>query len=126
MIKVKSVRVDQAEGITGRMISGDFPTIAAGCEALRAIAAQCEPDMLGYLKTDVVIAWEDGTTQAFRADVNQRYDDTNLTAMLRGWAERYKADSPPARNLKRWLSPEQRAAWERQADRLLGGELEVA
>lgn len=124
MIKVKSVKVDQAEGVVGKMISGTFPNIDEGCAALRRIMRQCEPDMLGYLKTDVVIEWEDGSSHSFRADVNQHGDDTNLTEMLRCWAERYKADSTGP-HLKRYMSPEQVKEAEEHAERLLDGTLEV-
>lgn len=124
MIKVKSVKIDQAEGETDKLISGVFPNIEEGCAALRKIMRQCEPDMLGYLKTDVVIEWEDGSSHGFRADVNQHGDDTNLTEMLRCWATRYKADAT-GRNLKRFMSPEEVKSAEEHAERLLNGTLEV-
>lgn len=123
-VKIKSIKVEQAEGRTDRMISGVFPTMDKGCAALREIAWQCEPDMLGYLKTDVAIEWEDGTVHHFRCDVDQDYTDTNLPKMLRNWAERYKAGSTGP-HLKRYLKPEQLAEWEEQAARIISGDLSI-
>jgi hypothetical protein len=125
-VPVKSVTIDQAEGRVDRLVKGEYATIADACAALRSIQRQCEPDMLGYLKTDVVITWQDGSRQGFRADVNQHGDDTNLTEMLLGWAERNKAGATGrSMNIKRLLPPDQVAAWEAHAARLLNGELAI-
>jgi hypothetical protein len=124
VIKVKSVKVDQAEGETGKMICVTVPTIDEACSALRRVMYQCPEDMLGYLKTDVVIEWEDGSRHGFRADVNQHGDNTNLTLMLRRWAEGYKAGAT-RRNLKCYMTPEQVKEAEDHAARILLGELEV-
>lgn len=121
---VKSVSIDQAEGMESRMVRGTFPTIAEANAALTRIQAQCEPNMLGYLKTDVVITWENGETHDFRADVNQHGDDTNLSEMLRSFAERYKPGTTDERNLKHLLSRESLAQWEKRATDILTGVLE--
>lgn len=119
-IKIKTIKIEQAEGRTDRLIRGEFATVDAACAALRSISHQCQPDMLGYLKTDVLVVWEDGTEHGLRADVNQHGDNTNLTAMLRDWAERYrKGVGPTGRNLKHLLNAEQRDA----CQRILSGEL---
>lgn len=125
-VKIKTIKIEQAEGYSDSLIRGEFATMDAACAALRAISRQCAPDMLGYLKTDVLIVWEDGTEHGLRADVNQHRDDTNLTALLRDWAERYRKDAGPTeRNLKHLLNTETRAAWEERAERILSGDLAV-
>lgn len=125
MIPVKSIEIHQAEGRTDRMIRKTVETFDAAHAALRDIARQCPPDMLGYFKTDVTIVWDcDDTSQVFRCDVNQNFADCNLTAMLRRWAEHYKVNGKSP-NLKRYLSEKERAEWEDHARRLLDGELAV-
>jgi hypothetical protein len=123
-VKIKSIKIDQAEGVVSKLISGEFKTFDEAGTALRRIQYQCEPDMLGYLKTDVEIMWEDGSKHNFRADVNHHGDDTNLTEMLLSWAARNMVGAV-GRNLKHLLPPAQVKAWEEHAARLLNGELVV-
>lgn len=129
MIKVQSIDIEQAEGDPRIFVVGSFHSISEANAALRKIRYQCgwpagEP-ILGYLKTDVRILWEDGSVHKFRADVDYNGSDTDLTTMLRGWAERYTGPSVHARNLKRYMTPEQVQSAEEHARRLLAGELEI-
>lgn len=117
-----SIKIEQAEGRDDRLIRKVVTTFADANWALQRIADQArEGDLLGYLKTDVWISWEDGTTHAFRADVDKRGTDTNLTAMLQAWAERWKSGS--GFFAKKYLDKLRLADWEEQAERLLSGEL---
>ena len=134
-VKVKSIEIDQAEGRVDRMIHGLFPTFDKANKALRQVQYQCYPGMLGYLKTDVVIEWEDGSTHKLRADVKGDGTDTDVGKHLLGWATFTLHGGPP------WVDPKRREMFLRNtqstygsnypgicehARRLLDGELQTA
>lgn len=134
MIRLKSIKIDQAEGRVDRLVSREVRSFSQARSALWQVAHQCKPEMLGYLKTDVVIEWEDGSTHKLRADVKGDGSDCDPGTMLRRWAEFMLHGGPSwmeeAKRRKRFES-NRRLYGERfgaacdHAERILNKELEV-
>ncbi len=83
MIPIKSITINQAEGLTERMLKGTFTTWAAANAMLRCIKIGAPTDG-SYYKTDVVVTWADGMIVSTREDVanSDRYD-ANLATNIR-------------------------------------------
>lgn len=82
---IKFISVKQGEGLhedVGKEVGG--PTFADANFALIRVCSRCEPEMLGCLKTDVLVTWENGESYKFTFDAkHERRFEVDLGKEIR-------------------------------------------
>ena len=129
------IKIDQAEGRSDRLVKETARSFEAARKALWRVAHQCPEGMRGYYKTDVEVAWKDGTTHSLRADVKGCGEDVNVGVMLKEWANYHaygghahdeaEAKRAAVASMINLFGSQRYHALRRHALRLLEGELEV-